>query len=79
ALERWYAARLERALDHRRAIFGLTAAGVIGAVLLWPLVPVELTPPMETNEIDVDLRFDRGLNITAAAPYLEELTAMVEP
>ena len=79
ALERWYAARLERALDHRRAIFGLTAAGVVGAALLWPLVPVELTPPMETNEIDVNLRLDRGLNITAAAPYLEELTAMVEP
>jgi HAE1 family hydrophobic/amphiphilic exporter-1 len=78
-VEGWYQGRLDRALDHRRAIFGLTAAGVVGAVLLWPMVPVELTPEMETNEIDVNIRLDRGLNITAAAPYLEELQALVQP
>ena len=78
-LESWYSGRLDRALDHRRVIFGLAGAGVIGAILLWPLIPVELAPEMETNEISVEIEMDRGMNITAAAVYLEELEALVRP
>jgi HAE1 family hydrophobic/amphiphilic exporter-1 len=78
-LEDGYARLLDRALGHRRAIFAVTAGAVVAAGALWPLVPVELTPPMETNEIDVELEFDRGLDITATAPYLAELEALVEP
>ena len=78
-LEDWYARRLERALDHRRLIFGATAAAVVGAVLLWPLVPIELAPEMETNEIGINLELAQGMNITAADTYLEELEALVRP
>jgi HAE1 family hydrophobic/amphiphilic exporter-1 len=78
-LETWYTARLDRALDRRGLVFGATGAAVIAAVLLWPFIPVELAPEMDTNEIDVEIEMDRGLNITTAATYLEELEAIVYP
>ena len=79
ALEDWYAARLERLLDYRRTIFAATGAAVLAAALLWPLIPVELAPEMETTQLDVRLQMSRGMNITAAAEYLEELEALVRP
>lgn len=78
-LESWYSSRLDRALHHRRVIFGATLGAVVVAALLWPLVPVELAPEMETNEVDVEIQMDEGMNITASAVYLEELQEIVEP
>ena len=77
ALETWYVRRLERVLDRRGRFFSLTAVLLAGAILLWPLVPVELTPAMETNEIDVDLEMARGTSIAVANRYLDELEAIV--
>ena len=78
-LETWYTGHLERAVDRRGLVFAATGAAVLVAVLMWPLIPVELAPEMDTNEIDVEIEMDRGLNITTAATYLEELEAIVHP
>jgi hydrophobic/amphiphilic exporter-1 (mainly G- bacteria), HAE1 family len=72
-----YTARLETALAHRGRVFLLTGALLLGAVLLWPLVAVELTPEMETDEIDVELEMARGTSIAVAHEYLKELEEIV--
>ena len=77
--EDWYSGRLEGALRHRRMVFGVTAALVVGAVLLWPLLPVELAPETDTDEIDVEIEMARGTNIAVAKSYLDELEAIVRP
>ena len=77
--EDWYSGRLEGALRHRGAVFGVAAALVVGAVLLWPLLPVELAPDTDTDEIDVEMEMARGTNLAVAKTYLDELEAIVRP
>ncbi|MFW6193450.1 MAG: efflux RND transporter permease subunit, partial [Gemmatimonadota bacterium] len=77
--EHWYAGRLQGLLHHRGKVFGITGAAVLVSVLLWPLVPVELAPEMDSNEIDVEIEMARGVNIAVAKNYLDELEAMVRP
>lgn len=79
AFERWYAGRLDGLLDHRGLVMGTAAALVVGALLLWPLVPVELTPQTDTNEIDVEMEMARGMNLAVAKTYLDELEGLVRP
>lgn len=72
-LDERYVHTLRSAIAHRRRVFAATA-GLVGlAVLLWPLIPVELAPRMDTNEIDVELEMARGTNIAVAKEYLNEL------
>ena len=78
-METWYTARLERALEHRRVIFGAAAALLVGAVLLWPLVPVELAPQTDTDEIDVEMEMAQGTNLAVARTYLEDLEQLIRP
>ena len=77
ALEGQYVARLKQALVHRGWVFGVTAALLVGALMFWPLIQVELTPEMDNNEIDIDLEMARGTSIAVASQYLRELEAIV--
>ena len=76
-LEVSYVGRLESAIRHRGIVFATTAALTVGAVLLARTVPVELTPEMETNEIDIEMEMARGTSIAVANLYLDELEAIV--
>jgi HAE1 family hydrophobic/amphiphilic exporter-1 len=78
-VDAWYARGLHGALDHRGRVFGVTVALVVGAVLLFPLIPVELAPEMDTDEIDVEIEMGRGTSIAVAKVYLDELEAIVRP
>jgi HAE1 family hydrophobic/amphiphilic exporter-1 len=73
AVEDRYGARLEDAIRHPRAVFLTVGALLLGAVLLWPLIPVELAPQTEADEIDIDLEMARGTNVAVVRAYLEEL------
>ncbi len=42
------------------------AALLAGALLLWPLIPVELAPQTDADEIDIELEMARGTNIAVA-------------
>jgi HAE1 family hydrophobic/amphiphilic exporter-1 len=75
--EAWYAGRLRYAIQHRFRVFGLTAACLLGALALWPLIPVELAPQTDTDEIDVDIDMAQGTNIAVVRAYLDELEAIV--
>lgn len=76
--ERWYAGKVRNATQQRLAIFGTATLLVIGAGVLWPLVPVELAPSTDSNEIDIDLRMDEGTNLAVVASYLQELEDVVQ-
>jgi HAE1 family hydrophobic/amphiphilic exporter-1 len=76
-LESGYVENLRGAIAHRGRVFGITAALTVGAVLLAGLIPVELTPEMETNEIDIELEMARGTSIAVADRYLDELEDIV--
>ena len=76
-LEDGYARHLGAAIRHRVVIFLATFALLVGAVLLWPLLPVELAPQTDADEIDVNLEMAQGTNIAVVNEYLHELEKIV--
>ncbi len=78
-LDRWYARWLRTAFAHRTPVLAVVGVLVLAAAAAWPLIPVELAPQMETNEIDVELEMGRGTSIAVAQVYLDELESIVRP
>lgn len=76
-LEAMYSAHLEKAMRNKKIVFGVAAAALVGTLLLWPLLPVELAPQTDADEIDVDLEMAQGTNIAVVNRYLNELETMV--
>jgi len=76
-VERSYSTALEGSLDHRSRVFVVAFVLVVGSAVLFPLVPVELAPQLDTNHIDVDLEMARGTSIPVAKQYLDELAVIV--
>ncbi|MEM7585483.1 MAG: efflux RND transporter permease subunit, partial [Acidobacteriota bacterium] len=76
-LEDAYARRLRHLLQHRGRVFLATAILLAAALAMWPRIPVELAPPTDANEIDVEIEMARGTNIAVVRSYLEELDARV--
>jgi HAE1 family hydrophobic/amphiphilic exporter-1 len=72
-LEGWYTDRLRAAMRHRGRVFAGTGAALALAVAAWPLIPVELAPQTEADEIDIQLEMARGTNIAVARAYTDEL------
>jgi HAE1 family hydrophobic/amphiphilic exporter-1 len=73
-----YQSMLQRALAHPARVLGATALLVVGALMLAPLLRVELTPELDTNEIEVELEMARGTSIGVAKAYLDELRTVLE-
>ncbi|MFH1853457.1 MAG: efflux RND transporter permease subunit [Candidatus Neomarinimicrobiota bacterium] len=76
-LDEKYAHLLESALRHRRIVFAATGILLLVTVLLWPLIPVELAPQTDADEISVDLEMAQGTNIAVVNEYLHELADIV--
>ena len=76
-LETWYTGRLRYALQRRGRVFAITGGLLAVALLLWPLIPVELAPPTEADEIDIDIEMAQGTNIAVVRSYVEELERKV--
>jgi HAE1 family hydrophobic/amphiphilic exporter-1 len=78
-LENWYANKLEMLFGYRKRLFAGVAFLVFGTLMLWPLIPVELAPPTDTDEIDVEIEMARGTNMAVVRQYLQELDTIVRP
>ncbi|MEF8939396.1 MAG: efflux RND transporter permease subunit [Salinivenus sp.] len=78
-LENKYSDAIRSALRRRWLVFGATGVLLVGALVLWPYVSVELAPQTDANEIDVDLQMAQGTNIAVVMEYLEELEQRVKP
>ncbi len=76
-LERWYGRLLRRVLGRRGRVFLLTGVLVAGAMALWPLIPVELTPQTDADEVDVELEMAQGTNLAVVRAYVDELESRV--
>ena len=72
-LEGWYTDRLRASMRHRGRVFAGTGVALALAVAAWPLIPVELAPQTEADEIDIQLEMARGTNIAVARAYTDEL------
>jgi len=77
AIETAYERLLKLALNHRKVVFAVTFTLLLGAILLWPLIPVELAPQTDADEIDVELEMAQGTNISVVHQYLYELERLV--
>lgn len=72
-----YSKYLEKALHHKPAVFGVTGVLVIGSFLFIPIIPVELAPQTDSDEIGIDLMMADGTNIAVQNIYLKELEKIV--
>lgn len=77
-LEGAYVGALGYVVHHRLRVAVATLVAVAVAVSLVRFVPVELTPPIDSNEIEVDLEMARGTSMAVATRYLDELAAHVQ-
>ncbi len=76
-LEEKYTRFLETLLGKKGWVFGSTGVLVIGCFLVVPLIPVELAPQSDADEIDVDFMMAEGTNIAVQNEYLKELEKVV--
>ena len=76
-MEGKYSLGLEKTLQHKPAVFGITAFLVVGSFLAVPTIPVELAPQTDADEIDIDLQLADGTNIAVQNLYLKELEEIV--
>jgi len=76
-IESKYSGVLQFALTHKLIILGIVAGIFTIMILLLPLVPVELAPQTDADEIDVELEMAQGTNIAVVNEYLKELESIV--
>ncbi len=77
-LEVKYSKNLEKVLHHKPMVFGITGVLVFTSFLLIPIIPVELAPQTDADEIDIDLVMADGTNIAVQNLYLKELEQIVK-
>lgn len=77
-VENFYSAKLEKALHHKKLVFISTITLLVITLFLWPLIPVELAPQTDADEIDVELEMAQGTNIAVVQQYLTELERLVK-
>ncbi|MEQ9104761.1 MAG: efflux RND transporter permease subunit [Rhodothermales bacterium] len=78
-LESSYSSSLKTAVNRRWIVFGTAVVLVVGSVLALPLIPVELAPPTEADEIEISMDMAEGTNIAVVKTYLDELKTRVLP
>ncbi len=72
-IEGWYTERLRGVLGRRGRVFAVTGVLLLIAVAFWPLIPVELAPQTDADEIDIQLEMARGTNIAVVRAHVDEL------
>ncbi|MBI2566373.1 MAG: efflux RND transporter permease subunit [Candidatus Schekmanbacteria bacterium] len=78
-LEQGYVRRLRWVLRHRGHALGIAVALLVASVFLWPLIPVELAPQTDANEVAINVDMAQGTNIAVVRSAIDELEAKVKP
>jgi len=76
-LEKNYSSILAKAIERKKIVFAVTGSLLAITLFLWTLLPVELAPQTDADEIDVDLQMPQGTNIAVVNKYLHELEKLV--
>lgn len=79
SVEERYSRLIGFTLRHRMAVFVVTTLLVVGCFFAVPVIPVELAPQTDANEIDIDFMMADGTSITVQNEYLRELERNVRP
>ena len=77
AFENWYASRLDRLLDRRGAVVAGAFGAFVLAMLAATIIPFELAPQTDGENIQVGMRMDDGTNIAVMYEYVQLLEAGV--
>ncbi len=77
AFERGYARLVDRALDRRGLVVGGALVLVAASVALVPLIPFELAPETDGDQVRVRMRMDDGTNIAVMYEYVKVLDEAV--
>lgn len=77
ALENLYTSFIDYTLKQKTAVYSITGVLVLGSVLLIPIIPVELAPQSDADEIDIDFMMAEGTSIAVQNEYLKELETVV--
>jgi len=72
-----YSRVIDKAIDHKKVVFGTAAGLLLITFFLWRLLPVELAPQTDANEISIDLEMAQGTNIAVVNQYLHEMETLV--
>jgi HAE1 family hydrophobic/amphiphilic exporter-1 len=78
AVEAVHSRLLRLALKHKLLVIGATGGLLVITAFLVPLIPVELAPQTDADEIDIDLEMAQGTNIAVVNEFLKELDAIVQ-
>ncbi len=76
-LENIYIRVIDKAIHHKSVVFIVTGTVLVVTIFLWQLLPVELAPQTDANEIDVELEMAQGTNIAVVNEYLHKMEALV--
>jgi HAE1 family hydrophobic/amphiphilic exporter-1 len=76
-IEEKYSHLITKTLEHKGMVFGITTVVVVGCFLLVPIIPMELAPQSDADEIDIDFMMAEGTNIAVQNEYLKELEKAV--
>ncbi len=77
AIENAYSGLLRYALNRKFVVLGATFVLLVITAFLLPLIPIELAPQTDADEIGVDLEMAQGTNIAVVNEYLKELERIV--
>lgn len=76
-IEDAYSRHLATAIRHKGIVFSITGGLLVITFFLWPLLPIELAPQTDADEISVDLEMAQGMSIAVVNEYLQELDRIV--
>lgn len=75
--ENVYSGFLQKAIQRKALVFGVTVVMIGGSIYGWSFVAMELAPETEADDVRIDFFLSEGLNIAIADQYLEELETRV--
>ncbi len=73
-----YSQFLGKALKRRKTVFGLTALALGICVLVYPLIPFELAPQIDADQIEVETQMAQGMNIAVMDTYYQDIERVVK-
>jgi hydrophobic/amphiphilic exporter-1 (mainly G- bacteria), HAE1 family len=77
-MERRYGRLLESSLRRKGIVVGVTGILLVASVLVFPVIPFELAPQTDSDEIQVRMSLDEGTNIAVMYEYLLKLDEAVQ-
>src|SRR5690625_1823982 len=75
--EKSYGRLLKGAINRKYVVYGVSLLLFTGSIFAFDLIPMELAPETEADEVQIDFYLAEGLNISIAKDYLNELESKV--